>query len=196
MMKRDLDKNTIAIEYLQGLLLPEDIDALNCSLNDTSLSLEFKSYPPRIMAGIEELFPNIAIYLSSDLVSGIIIGVIANGVFDGIKSTFKLIYDRVKTKKLKCGNDEHHEITPNVYIKIDNLNIQVPMSAEDEEFKYFTEHVFESIKKKEYKVQTFCFYDEKTHSFIYKSIFEIGEYEYQKYQERISKERHDDSEQQ
>ena len=186
-MKKELDSNTIAIEYLQGLLTSEEINDLQQSFNDTDISFEVKSYPPRVMAGIDELFSDIAIFLSSDVASGIFIGVISNGVFAALISCLKKIRNRFKVKKLpKANAGEITDKAPNVYIKIDNLNIQVPISAKDEEYEYFTEHVFESVKHQEFKMQTFCFFDEKTHSFIYKSILEIGQYEYQKHIERES----------
>ena len=184
-MKHALNNNTITIEYLKGLLSSEDIDELKQSFNDTDTLVEVKSYPPRVMAAIDELFSDIAINLSSDVVSGIFIGVISNGVFAALISCLKKIRYRVKNKKLhKVSAGEITDKTPNVYIKIDNLNIQVPISAKDEEYEYFTEHVFESVKEQEFKMQTFCFFDEKTHSFVYKSILEIGQYEYQKHIER------------
>ena len=186
-MKKALGDKTIAIEYLQGLLTTEEINELQQSFNDIDISVEVKSYPPRLMAGLDELFSDIAINLSSDIGFIIFTNVISNGVFAALICCLKKIRNRVKVKKLpKVSAGEITDKTPNVYIKIDNLNIQVPISAKDEEYEYFTEHIFESVKHQEFKMQTFCFFDEKTHSFVYKSILEIGQYEYQKHIERES----------
>ena len=126
--------------------------------------------------GIEELFPQIEIFLSSNVVETIFLGLVTNAIWDGIKYLLSSIQKMIKEKPFvhiqngKIDTDKK----PNIHINIGKSHIVFPTDIDDNKFEYFIDKMFESIDKDTITTEKYGFYDENANVIEFYTRHEIA----------------------
>lgn len=162
-MKKEAQKSAIGLSYLEEAFAPEDIVAFEGEARKNGLRLYSKSEKAKCIAGIEELFPHIAISVSPDLVEAFAVNLLSSAIYSGIVAVVCLIRDKLKKKTLfKIQNGKIIEnATPTVHLKIGENSIVLPMELSDEKFKYVVDKSLESLSPEKISRKTYTFYEEK-----------------------------------
>lgn len=168
-------KKTIAIDYLENAFEKEEFVEIERTLQSIDCSLVTHSHPNRYIASFEELFANISILLSPDIVQAICLGLATNGVYDTLKATIMFVYEKLKVKKftkIQGGKIDNNAI-PNIHLILGKAHIILPMAIDVDKFKYFVDKVFDSIDSETVTKECFSQYDESTGKLTYYSEEQI-----------------------
>ena len=174
--KRKALTNTIGLEYPQNAFETEELKELENGLSSCGISLKIHENTPKYIMGIEDLFPQIQIFLSSDIVQAICLGVVSGALWDGIKLFFKSLRKMVKKKPFTHISNEKVDInaTPNIHVNIGKSHVVLPMDIDDEKFEYFVDKMFESINRDTVTEEKYAFYDAEKQTLEYYSRHEVA----------------------
>lgn len=183
--KRNLLTNTIGLEYLKNAFETEELKELETGLADCGISLKIHENPPKHIMGIEDLFPQIQIFLSSDIVQTICLGVASSALWDGIKLFFKSLRKMANKKPFTHISDGKVDTnaTPNIHVNIGKSHIVLPMDIDDNKFEYFVDKMFESINQDTITEEKYAFYDDEKETLEYYSRHEIAARSYRQWSE-------------
>ena len=142
--KRKALTNTIGLEYQKNAFETEELKELENGLSGCGISLKTHENTPKYIMGIEDLFPQIQIFLSPDIVQAICLGAVSGALWDGIKLFFKSLRKMVKKKPFTHISNEKVDInaTPNIHVNIGESHVVLPMDIDDEKFEYFVDKMF------------------------------------------------------
>ena len=174
--KRKALTNTIDLEYQKNVFETEELKELENGLSGCGISLKTHENTPKYIMGIEDLFPQIQIFLSSDIVQAICLGVVSGALWDGIKLFFKSLRKMVKKKPFTHISNEKVDInaTPNIHVNIGKSHVVLPMDIDDEKFEYFVDKMFESINRDTVTEEKYAFYDAEKQTLEYYSRHEVA----------------------
>ena len=174
--KRKALTNTIGLEYQKNAFETEELKELENGLSGCGISLKTHENTPKYIMGIEDLFPQIQIFLSSDIVQAICLGVVSGALWDGIKLFFKSLRKTVKKKPFTRISNEKVDInaTPNIHVNIGKSHVVLPMDIDDEKFEYFVDKMFESINRDTVTEEKYAFYDAEKQTLEYYSRHEVA----------------------
>lgn len=174
--KRKALTNTIGLEYQKNAFETEELKELENGLSGCGISLKTHENTPKYIMGIEDLFPQIQIFLSSDIVQAICLGVVSGALWDGIKLFFKSLRKMVKKKPFTHISNEKVDInaTPNIHVNIGKSHVVLPMDIDDEKFEYFVDKMFESINRDTVTEEKYAFYDAEKQTLEYYSRHEVA----------------------
>ena len=178
--------NCIGIEYLQNAFEPEEIEELENNLNKFGIKLKTYSSAPKYIMGIEELFPQIQIFLSSDIAQAIYLGIASSAIWDGIKLFFRSLKNIVKKKTFThvSNNKVNTKATPNIHVTIGESHIVLPIDIDDSKFEYFVDKMFDSMDKDIVNEEKYVFYDAEKQTFEYYTRHEVTMKSYQDWKEK------------
>ena len=173
--KRKAVTNTIGLEYQQNAFETEELKELENGLSGCGISLKIHENTPKYIMGIEDLFPQIQIFLSSDIVQAICLGVVSGALWDGIKLFFKSLRKMVKKKPFThiSNGKVDTNATPNIHVNIGESHVVLPMDIDDEKFGYFVDKMFESINRDTVTEEKYAFYDVEKQTLEYYSRHEV-----------------------
>ena len=142
--KRKALTNTIGLEYQQNAFETEELKELENGLSGCGISLKIHENTPKYIMGIEDLFPQIQIFLSPDIVQAICLGAVSGALWDGIKLFFKSLRKMVKKKPFThiSNGKVDTNATPNIHVNIGESHVVLPMDIDDEKFEYFVDKMF------------------------------------------------------
>ena len=174
--KNDCRSSAIGIEYLKNALATNEITELERDLNRYGIKLQTHSNDPRFIMGIEDLFPQIQIFLSPDIVQTICLGIASGALWDGIKFLFNSLRKIVKNKpSVHVSNGKlDTETTPNMHVNIGKNHIVLPTDIDDEKFEYFVDKMFESINQDTITEEKYVFYNAEKQTLEYYSKHEVA----------------------
>ena len=174
--KRKALTNTIGLEYQKNAFETEELKELENGLSGCGISLKTHENTPKYIMGIEDLFPQIQIFLSSDIVQAICLGVVSGALWDGIKLFFKSLRKMVKKKPFTHISNEKVDInaTPNIHVNIGKSHVVLPIDIDDEKFEYFVDKMFESINRDTVTEEKYAFYDAEKQTLEYYSRHEVA----------------------
>lgn len=183
--KRKALTNTIGLEYQKNAFETEELKELENGLSGCGISLKTHENTPKYIMGIEDLFPQIQIFLSSDIVQAICLGVVSGALWDGIKLFFKSLRKMVKKKPFTHISNEKVDInaTPNIHVNIGKSHVVLPMDIDDEKFEYFVDKMFESINRDTVTEEKYAFYDAEKQTLEYYSKHEVAMKSYKEWSE-------------
>ena len=87
----------VTIDYQENFLDTADLKEIKEILSEKNLSLETHTHPPKIIGGIEELFPVISVLFTPESVN-FMSSVVGNLFYDIAKNICKYIYNSLKKK--------------------------------------------------------------------------------------------------
>ena len=93
-MKQENNK-VIFINALQGALSSEDIKELEECIAKEEIQLQIQSHSPRYMNGIEDLYAQIQIMCSNELLFALFTGVLGSGIYDVLKNFLCKMYSKM-----------------------------------------------------------------------------------------------------
>lgn len=177
--------NIIGLEYQQNALGTEELKKLENGLNECGISLKTYANTPKCIMGIESLFPQIQIFLSSDIIQAICLGVVSSAVWEGIKFFLKSLRNMIKKKPLtRVSNDKvDTNVTSNIYLNIGKSHVVIPMDIDDEKFEYFVDKMFESINQDIITEEKYAFYDAEKETLEYYYRHEVVARSYKQWSE-------------
>ena len=180
------DKNTIKISYLQESLTFDDVSEIKNIATKEKVTVLTHDFPPQHIAGVEQFFPQLKIILSSDLAIGICGGIIANVICDVIKKVVLTVCKKVKEKKLtKIHNGVIEEnASPTIHLEIGNIKVILPVEISNEQFQYFADHLFETLKGQNIKKTKYCIFDPETKEYRFLEKHEIVWNDYENHKEK------------
>ena len=183
--KRKALTNTIGLEYQKNAFETEELKELENGLSGCGISLKTHENTPKYIMVIEDLFPQIQIFLSSDIVQAICLGVVSGALWDGIKLFFKSLRKMVKKKPFTHISNEKVDInaTPNIHVNIGKSHVVLPMDIDDEKFEYFVDKMFESINRDTVTEEKYAFYDAEKQTLEYYSKHEVAMKSYKEWSE-------------
>lgn len=169
-------RNAIGLDYLDGTFLPDDIAALEGYLQWAGISLTIRHHSERYLAGIGDLFADISIFLSSDIVSAIVFGTVTNGVYDALKWTLQYMYRSLKGKQLtRMRGKKVENVTPKVHLMLGDMHVMLPHDVGEEKFEYVVDKMLACATEKRISNECYCKYDPKTGDTIIMSQLEVIE---------------------
>ena len=174
--KRKPLTNTIGLEYLQNSFETEELKELENGLADCGISLKTHENTPKHIMGLEDLFPQIQIFLSSDIAQAICLGVASSALWDGIKLFFKTLRKTVKKKPFThiSNGKVDTNATPNIHVNIGKSHIVLPMDIDDNKFEYFVDKMFESINQDTITEEKYASYDAEKETLEYYSRHQVA----------------------
>ena len=136
--------------------------------------------------GIEELFPQIQIFLSSDIAQAIYLGIASSAIWDGIKLFFRSLKNIIKKKTFThvSNNKVNTKATPNIHVNIGESHIVLPIDIDDSKFEYFVDKMFDSMDKDIVNEEKYVFYDAEKQTFEYYTRHEVTMKSYQDWKEK------------
>lgn len=159
--------NTIGLIYMQGTLDDDDLLQLTDELEFHQLAILYRENPSRYLMGIEEFFPQIRAFLSSDIVQNICQNLASSAIFEGIKA-FIITLRRSASKKRIArvqSNKIETNVSPTIQLCIGDVNITIPADIDDEKLKHCLDKVFEYINDQSVVQETYLVYSERTGKF-------------------------------
>jgi len=169
--KKTVPKSSIAIDYPEHAFEKEELEEIERTLQSINYSLITHSHERKVMASFEELSAYISIFISSDIIQAICLGLATNGVYDTLKKTITLVYNKLRIKKfarIQSGKIDTNA-TPNVHIIFGQAHVILPMTLDDDKFKYFVDKLFNSIDSEIVTRKCYSRYDENTGEITYYS---------------------------
>lgn len=110
------------------------------------MEIVFHSHPATVICGIEQWYPQILVFFGSDIVKTLLLGLTANGLYDGIKCLLKLVICDIKGKKIdRIQGKSIQKVNPNFQIVINNARFEIPINISDKKFEYFVKELFEYL---------------------------------------------------
>lgn len=168
--------SAIGLEYQQNAFDSEELKELENGLSDCGISLKTHANKPKYIMGIEELFPQIQIFLSSDIVQTICFGVASSAIWDGIKFFLKTLRNMVKKKQFThvSNGKVDTNATPNIHVNIGKSHVVLPMDIDDKKFEYFVDKMFETMSQDTITEEQYAFYDDEKQTLEYYSRHEVA----------------------
>jgi len=138
----------IAIDYLDGSLTSEDLDEIKTILESEEIELLIHCQEPQNIDGIDDMFPNILLFMNQDILQAFILGLATNGLYDVIKKTILSVHTKLSSKKInRIQNRKIEQVTPKVNLRIGKANMILPMNLPKDRFEYCIDKFFESVKE-------------------------------------------------
>lgn len=160
-LERESTTKLIGLKYHQNIFEAEEIRDLEKDLNQYGIELQTQSNAIKYIMGIEDLFPQIQVFLSPQIVQSIGFGILSGAIWDGVK--LFLCSLRKKMMKKPFARISKGEIdtnaTPNIHVNIGKSHIVLPMDIDDKKFEYFVDKMFESINHDIVTEEKYAFYD-------------------------------------
>ena len=174
--KRKALTNTIGLEYQKNAFETEELKELENGLSDCGISLKTHVNTPKYIMGIEELFPQIQVFLSPDIVQTICLGIASGALWDGIKYFLSSLRKMVKKKPFTYVSNGKVDTnaTPNIHVNIGKSHVVLPMDIDDKKFEYFVDKMFESINQDTITEEKYAFYDAEKETLEYYSRREVA----------------------
>ncbi len=162
-----IPKNTMGIDYLENSFTKEELRLIEDSLGKGGINLVTHSHPSEPIAGIEDLFPQIVLFLSLDIVTVIYQGLLTNTLYDALKSSVVYIYSVIKEKPFVRIHNSKIEpnSTPNVHLRMGKASMILPINLDEEKFKYCVDKMFGAINKDVVEHSYYLKYDEDKKEF-------------------------------
>lgn len=160
---------TMKIDYLEGVFDAEALKDIQTDLQKAEICLDARPHHPRSIAGIEELFPQVSIVLSSpDIFQQIFVGIISSVMYDAIKNSLFRIWQKLKLSKItKIQNGKITEnTTPVAHFTIGQSHAILPFDIDDEKFKYFVDKFFETTNVGAVTEELYFYYNKETNGII------------------------------
>lgn len=177
-MKKDSNK-AILIDYLQDILKIEDLKDLEDGLSQEDILLDARSHKPQYMNGLEEMFAQIQIFCSSELVFAIGTGILGSGIYDVLKVFLRKIYNKLKNVFVtKIQSDKMEEIQPTIHFIIGDVKVILPLDIDNEKYEYFIDKLFESMHSETISKKEYCVWNKEKETIEYYSRTEIARKEY------------------
>ena len=174
---KTINKNIIAIDALQGALSAENIKELEECVVGKDICIETYSHSPRYMNGIEDLYAQIQVICSQELILAIFTGVLGSGIYDVLKTFLCKLYSKMKGQHItKIQSNKIEKVEPKIHFVIGDIKVVLPLDIDDEKYKYFVDKMFESMRDERITKKEFCTWNKDT-----------GEVEYYSYTEILSK---------
>lgn len=151
----------VGLQYQQNAFEMDELKELENGLSDCGISLKIVITPTKHIMGIEDLFPQIQIFLSHDIVQTIFLGIASNVIWDCIKVFLKSLRKIVKKKPFtRVSNGKvDTNANPNIHVNIGKSHVVLPMEIDDDKFEYFLDKFFETINKDIITEEKYVFYD-------------------------------------
>jgi len=174
--KKTILTNSIGLEYQQNAFGTEELKELENGLSDCGVSLKTHANTLKYIMGIEDLFPQIQIFLSSDIVQTICLGVASSALWEGIKFFLKSLRNMVKKKPFThvSNGKVDTNATPNIHVNIGKSHVVLPMDIDDEKFEYFVDKMFETMSQDTITEEKYVFYDAEKQTLEYYSRYEVA----------------------
>lgn len=169
------DNRVILINALQGALSVEDIAELEECLVKEEIQIEIHSHSPRYMNGIEDLYAQIQIICSQEVLFALFTGVLGSGIYDVLKTFLCKLYNKMKGRhvtKIQPGKIE--EVQPKIHFIIGDIKVILPLDIDDEKYKYFVDKMFENIRDETIVKKEFCVWNKETGEVEYYTQLEIA----------------------
>ena len=166
-MKRNIKENircsAILIDSLQTIFSLEDINELEMCLKQENIHLEMHTHQPQYIAGIEELFAQVQILLSPDIVYAITTGILTNGMYDVLKQFLKRILTKMSSVRLTKlqGEKEAKEVPPTIHFNIGQTHVILPLGIDDTKYEYFVDKMFEYMGSQDVKKGGYCIWNDE-----------------------------------
>lgn len=162
--KRKIPKKTVGLTYLEESITKDELSVLENNLKSCELVLLSREKRPQYIAGIEDFFPQIQVFLSPDVLQTICLGLATNAIYDGIKWFLLSLCRIVKEKPfVKISNGIiHKNEMPTIHFNLGQMHVVLPMDIDDEKFKYFVDKAFEAAKDQKKTSETFFVYSEES----------------------------------
>ena len=172
-MKENRNK-VILIESLNGVLSLEDIKELEEYVEMDDIQIQVHSYSPRYMNAFEDLYAQIEIICSQDVLFALFTGVVGSGIYDVIKTFLCKIYSKMKGRHVtKIQAKKLEEVPINIHFIIGGIKVVLPLDIDDEKYKYFVDKMYESIRDETVTKKEFCVWNKETGEVEYYSESEI-----------------------
>ena len=177
--------NTIGLEYQQNAFEATEIKEIEDELNE--YGIRFRTHPntPKYIMGIEDLFPQIQVFLSPDIVQTICLGMASSAIWDGVKFFLSSLRKRIKKKPFThvSNGKVDTEATPNIHVNIGKSHIVLPIDIDDNKFEYFVDKMFESINQNTVTEEKYAFYDAENQTLEYYSRHEVAMKSYKQWED-------------
>lgn len=153
---------TIGLEYLSGSFDTDELAEIEKYLNEKGLSFRTRETRPRMIMGIEELFPQIRVYISPDIVNQVDLGIATNLIYDVLKYLFWKIKTIVCSRRLirMRGSVVEKDVVADVRIEFGKAKISLPADLPDDKFQYFVDKLFDSLDAQTVIKEKYIVYDE------------------------------------
>lgn len=166
---------TVGIEYLENSFSVEELEEMQVILKQENMHLKTVSRPSVPTMCLEELFAQIKILLSSDILQGIYTGIIASGLYGGLKNLLKYIFLKFKNRTItKVQGDKIEEVSPVIHFEVGKLKVILPIDISQEKYEYFLDKLFESLNEDIISHEQYAFYNEEKGIFEYYDRHEIA----------------------
>ena len=178
--------SAIGLEYQQNAFDSEELKELENGLSDCGISLKNHANKPKYIMGIEELFPQIQVFLSSDMAQAIYWGIASGAIWDGIKLFLRTLRKMVKKKSFThvSNNKVDKNATPNIHVNVGKSHIVLPIDIDDSKFEYFVDKMFDSMDKNIVVEEKYVFYDAEKQTLEYYTRHEVAMKSYQDWKEK------------
>lgn len=115
--KREIE-NAVWIDYLQDSFTSDDIEELAECLDRENILLRTHVHRPQYIGGIEQLFPQIRILLSPEIVNAVGTGILTNGIYEVLKIFLYKIFIKMRTRRLNKiqGGKAVEEVLPTIVV--------------------------------------------------------------------------------
>ena len=182
--------SAMILDYLEGSFDEDELKELEGILDSSQLSLTINQHEPIHLNAIEELFPQVRMFLSHDIVTTIISGLATSSLYDTLKASLSFIYHRMRAKPfyMISANKKIQEEIPNCQLIIGDAKVILPMKLDNEDFnKYVVDRFFESVDKKALSANCYIRYNENTRLFECLSERQITERHFDEFRKKQDK---------
>ena len=178
--------SAIGLEYQQNAFDSEELKELENVLKKYGIKFKSHSSAPKYIMGIEDFFPQIQVFLSSDMAQAIYWGIASGAIWDGIKLFLRTLRKMVKKKLFAhvSNNKVNIKATPNIHVNIGESHIVLPIDIDDSKFEYFVDKMFDSMDKNIVVEEKYVFYDAEKQTLEYYTRHEVTIKSYQDWKEK------------
>lgn len=175
-LERESTTKLIGLKYHQNIFEAEEIRDLEKDLNQYGIELQTQSNAIQYIMGIEDLFPQIQVFLSPQIVQSIGFGILSSAIWDGVKLFLCSLRKKMMKKPFACilKGEIDTNATPNIYVNIGKSHIVLPMDIDDKKFEYFVDKMFESINHDIVTEEKYVFYNAENQTLDYYSKHEVA----------------------
>lgn len=175
-LERESTTKLIGLKYHQNIFEVEEIRDLEKDLNQYGIELQTQSNAIQYIMGIEDLFPQIQVFLSPQIVQSIGFGILSGAIWDGVKLFLCSLRKKIMKKPFACisKGEIDTNATPNIHVNIGKSHIVLPMDIDDKKFEYFVDKMFESINHDIVTEEKYVFYNAENQTLDYYSKHEVA----------------------
>lgn len=168
------EKPDIGIIYSESAFDVEELGALENKIAACGLKLMSQERSPFVNASIDFFIPFIEILLSPNMVSALLQGTLVNAVYDAIKQLLiSIFYKFSKRPVLKIQSDQIKEVPANIHFVIGNNRLVLPVTADDEKFRYVVDKFLDIAAASMPTETTYAFYSKADNAILIKTEEEI-----------------------